>query len=179
MKRDFDFVRELVEEFFKQKHIQKRFKHIEDNKITGWEIWFQIEFSVFIDSHILVSQWDREFPYSIDRRSARHRKNMLIDFVIRKKHAALDQYIALEIKQNLSVSSCIRGMMEDICKVWLVKSSEDDLRSMWCLGIHPTIDDDELFIQIDDYANEFGIALPKSCIMSQNIKGTNLSFTLL
>ncbi|MBF4249410.1 hypothetical protein EA004_31295, partial [Vibrio anguillarum] len=72
---------------------------------------------------------------------------------IRKKHAALDQYIALEIKQNLSVSSCIRGMMEDVCKVWLVKNSEDDLRSMWCLGIHPTIDDDELFIQIDDYAN--------------------------
>ena len=179
MKRDFEFIRELIGEFFDQKHIRNRLKHIEDNVITGWEIWLQIEFSVFIDSHFYVSQWDREFPYSIDRRSARHRKNMLIDFIIRKKHAALEQYIALEIKQNLNVSACIRGMMEDVCKIWLVKRSEDDLRSMWCLGVHPTVEENVLFTQIESYAEEFGIALPKNCIMTSNIKGTNFSYTLL
>jgi len=178
MKRDFEFIRDLVDQFFSKKHIRDRLKHIEYNEVTGWEIWFQIEFSVFIDSHIEIAQWWREYPYSIDRRSARHRKNMIIDFVFRKKHSALDQFIALEIKQNKVMSSCIRGMMEDVCKVWLVRNSENDLRSMWCLGVHASSTDDEAYACIDKYADEFGVALANSIRISNEIKGTGLSYTI-
>jgi len=103
---------------------------------------------------------------------------MLIDFVLRKKRTSLDQFIALEIKQNLNVASCIRGMMKDACKVWLVRSSEDDLRSVWSLGIHPTIDRASLDDCIKNYALEFDVELAKNCITSHKIQGTNLSYTL-
>lgn len=178
MKQDFKFITELADQFFSRKHIRDRLKHIEYNEITGWEIWFQIEFSVFIDSHFEVAEWWREYPYSIDRRSARHRKNMIIDFVFRKKRAALDQYIALEIKQNQVMSSCIRGMVEDVCKVWLVRNSENDLRSMWCLGIHTSASKEETYMCIEKYADEFGVELPASVRLTNEIKGTGLSYTI-
>ncbi|MEZ9441922.1 hypothetical protein AB4516_22355 [Vibrio sp. 10N.222.54.F12] len=179
-RRDFEFVLDLVNSFFGQKHIQKRFQVIEDKPITGWEIWFQVEFSVFLEDQLehSLAFWDREFQYSIDRRRARHREYMAIDFVFRKKRAALEQYIALEVKQNTSVKSCIRGMMEDTCKVALVKSSHDDLRSMWTLGIHPVIETSELNEVIDEYADYFEVTLNKNCIESQPIKGTDFSYTL-
>ena len=178
MKRDFEFVSLLLEQFFKQSHIQKRLKLIEYRGITGWEIWLQVELSVFLEGHIEVAEWDREFKYSVDRRSARHREHMAIDFVIRRKRATLEQYIALEIKQNLNVSSCIRGMMEDTCKVSLVKGSEDDLRSMWTLGIHPLTDKDELMEVINDYAEKYDVGLLQNCITSTQIKKTKLAYTV-
>ncbi|WP_264403229.1 hypothetical protein [Vibrio owensii] len=178
MKQDFEFISELADQFFSQKHIRERLKHIEYNEITGWEIWLQIEFSVFIDSHLELAEWWREYPYSIDRRSARHRKNMIIDFVLRKKRAALEQYIALEIKQNQVMSSCIRGMVEDVCKVWLVRNSENDLRSMWCLGVHTSATEEETHVCIDKYADEFGVELPVNVRSTKEIKGTGLSYTI-
>ena len=178
MKRDFEFIRDLADEFFSKKNIRDRLKHIEYNQVTGWEIWLQIEFSVFIDSHIEVVEWQREYSYSIDRRSAHYRKNMIIDFILRKKHAALEQYIALEIKQNQVMSSCIRGMMEDVCKVWLIRNSENDLRSMWCLGVHASMSKKEAYACIDKYAEKFGVDLAGSIRISNEIKGTGLSYTI-
>jgi len=178
LKRDFEFVSLLLEQFFKQSHIQKRLKLIQFREITGWEIWIQVEFSVFLEGHVEVAEWDREFKYSVDRRSARHRKHIAIDFVIRRKRSALEQYIALEIKQNLNVSSCIRGMMEDTCKVSLVKGSEYDLRSMWTLGIHPLTDKDELMDVINDYAEQYDVGLLKSCITTTSIKKTKFAYTV-
>lgn len=116
-KRDFDFIATLIAEFFQQKHIKKRLKLIKSKPITGWEIWLQVEFSVFLDAQLDVAYWKREFQYSIDKRKARHRDFMAIDFIIRKKGATREQYIALEIKQNSSVKSCIRGIMKDTHKV--------------------------------------------------------------
>lgn len=178
MKRDFEFISLLLEQFFKQSHIQKRLELIEYREITGWEIWLQIELSIFLEGHIEVAEWDREFKYSIDKRSARHREHMAIDFVIRRKRAALEQYIALEIKQNLNMSSCIRGMMEDTCKVSLVKGSENDLRSMWTIGIHPMTAQDELMDVINDYAEKYNVELLQNCITSTPIKRTKLAYTV-
>ncbi|TQO72015.1 hypothetical protein FLM06_19065 [Vibrio cholerae] len=75
MKRDLEFINESVEQFFGQKHIRERLNHIELNKITGWEIWLQIEFSVFIDSHIDVAEWCREYPYAALLRNSESTKN--------------------------------------------------------------------------------------------------------
>jgi len=178
LKRDFEFVSLLLEQFFTLPHINERLKLIESKKITGWEIWLQVEFSVFIEAHVEVAFWEREFQYSIDRRSARHRQHMAIDFVFRKKHSALEQYIALEVKQNSSVKSCIRGMMEDTCKVSLVKGSENDLRSMWTLGIHPFVDGDELLDIINGYAEQYNVGLLQNCIATKPIKETKLAYTV-
>ena len=178
MKRDFGFVCTLFEQFFQQAHVQNRLEFIGFREVTGWEIWLQIEFSAFIHEHVDIATWEREFLYSIDRRSARHRKHMAIDFIIRKKFATKDQYIALEIKQNSNVKSCIRGMMEDTYKVSLVKGSVDDLRSMWTIGIHPFVEKEELFEIVDFYAEQFGVRPFKDCISTQPINTTKLSYTI-
>ncbi|MFU1554076.1 hypothetical protein ACM3N8_10035 [Aeromonas sp. A04] len=178
IKRDFDFIAILVAEFFQQKHITKRLELIKSKTITGWEVWLQIEFSVFLEAHLEVAYWEREFQYSIDRRKARHREHMAIDFIIRKKNAVRGQYIALEIKQNSSVKSCIRGMMEDTHKVALVKGSHDNLRSMWTLGIHPNIDEGMLKDIVYQYAECLNVRLISSCVVTQPIGMTKLAYTL-
>ncbi len=177
-KRDFEFISSLFGYFFQQPHIQKRLKLIEYRDITGWEIWLQVEFSIFLEEHIDVAEWEREFPYGIDRRSARHREYMLIDFIIRKKNALKDQYIAVEIKQNSNVSSCIRGMMEDTRKVLLVKGSENDLRTMWTLGVHPYVEENKLKEVINNYADKYDVELSESCIRSMPIENTKFAYTL-
>ncbi|WP_415894947.1 hypothetical protein ACMXYQ_12755 [Neptuniibacter sp. PT34_22] len=178
IKKDFEFVTKLAEDFFAQKHIQKRLRLIEKNNITGWEIWLQIEFSVFIDGHIDIGEWYREYPYSIDRRSARNRSHMAIDFIFRKKRTSLDRFIALEFKQHINVKACIRGMMEDTCKVSLVKISEDDLRSMWSLGIHSNVESQTLSTVIENYAEQYNVGLEPDCIFSKPIRKTNLAYTV-
>lgn len=177
-KRDFDFIANLVAEFFQQKHIKMRLQLIESRLITGWEIWLQVEFSVFLEAHLEVAYWGREFQYSIDRRKAPHREYIAIDFVIRKRNAVRGQYIALEIKQNSSVKSCVRCMMEDTHKVALVKESHDDLRSMWTLGIHPKIDEVMLKDIVYEYAEFFKISLISGCVITQPIGMTKLAYTL-
>lgn len=103
---------------------------------------------------------------------------MAIDFIIRKKGATREQYIALEIKQNSSVKSCIRDMMKDTHKVALVKGSQDDLRSMWTLGIHPNIDEDTLLNIVYEYADFFNVGLISGCVVTQPIGMTNLAYTI-
>jgi len=179
-KRDFNFVALLLERFFKQVHIQKRLAFIESEEITSWEIWFQVEFSIFLESQkeSNIAWWDREYQYGIDKRKARERTHMAIDFIFRKRHSTLDQYIALEVKQNSSLKSCIRGMMEDTRKVSLVKSSHDDLRSMWTLGIHPYHDEKGLKEIVCEYAEFFDVELASNCIITKPIKKTGLAYTL-
>jgi len=69
-------------------------------------------------------------------------------------------------------------MMEDTCKVSLVKGSENDLRSMWTLGIHPFVDGDELLDIINDYAEQYNVGLLQNCIATKPIKETKLAYTV-
>ncbi|HAS6032026.1 hypothetical protein DC365_24480 [Vibrio vulnificus] len=178
MKRDFEFVVSILDGFFAQRDIQDRFALIESKPITGWEIWLQVELGMFLDAHPEIAKWEREFQYSIDKRKARNREYMAIDFVFRKKRSALDQKIALEIKQNAKFRSCIRGMMEDTCKVSMVKGTHDNLRSMWTLGIFPEPEGESIEETIRDYADRFNVALLKSCIKTKPILGTKFMYTL-
>ena len=179
VKKDYEFVVETVDSFFNQSHIRKRMKLIEDNYITGWEIWIQVEFAMFLDKQTSIGGWEREFQYNTDHRKKNSGSHMAIDFIFRKTNSKLDRFIALEIKQNLNVSSCIRGMMEDIGKISLVKSSEDDIRSMWNLGIHSFIDIDELKNTINNYAEKYQVDLADNHFYTQKIKTTNLAFTII
>ncbi|WP_202800837.1 hypothetical protein [Moritella dasanensis] len=114
----------------------------------------------------------------MDKRSSKNKQYMAIDFLIRKKRAKLNQYIALEIKQNKSAASCIRGMMEDVCKISLVRGAEDDIRSMWSLGIHHALSETELKNAVIDYADDYNVDLAPNCIMTKEIKDTRFAFTI-
>jgi hypothetical protein len=143
-KRDFDFTVKLFDNFFKRKKIQKKFKkftklkELHDIEITGWETWWQVEFALYLlNKDDTVSWWEREWRYPIDKRVSSKRKNeMSIDFLVRQKHAKVGQYIALELKQDINAKTCIKGMLEDIDKVYSMKQSASDIRSYWNIGIY-------------------------------------------
>ncbi len=178
VKNDFQFIKELAVDFFGQQHIVERLKLIESNKLTGWEIWLQVEFAMFLETQLLVDEWIREFQYSMDRRISKSKKFMAIDFLIRKKNTRLGHYIALEIKQNLSAASCIAGMMKDVCKISQVKGSEDDIRSMWSLGIHPFLPQVQLETLVNECAESYDVELASGCISTNRIGKTKFAFTV-
>ena len=137
-KRDFDFTVKLFDNFFKKKKIQKKFKkftelkNLHDIEITGWETWWQIEFSLYLfyllDKGDTVSWWEREWRYPIDKRvSSKRKSEMSIDFLVRQKHAKVGQYIALELKQDIDAKICINGMLADIDKVYSMRQSASDI----------------------------------------------------
>ncbi|WP_051867653.1 hypothetical protein [Vibrio sp. ER1A] len=103
---------------------------------------------------------------------------MAIDFAFRRKRTAKDRYIALELKQNLNTTQCIHNMFKDVEKVWNMKSTEDDIRSMWCLGLHPTSNEATVNRLISKYADQFECELSDDCIYYQGIEDTDWGFTL-
>ncbi|MCG9702691.1 hypothetical protein L1D19_21730 [Vibrio natriegens] len=179
MDTDFQFTLQLLQRFFKQPKIQHRLQLITEHDITGWEIWLQVELACFINDHEDISEWYRECQYSVDKRLAKTRQHMAIDFAFRRKRTKKDRYIALEIKQNLNVTQCIHNMVKDIEKVWWMRSSEDDIRSMWCLGVHPTSNDASLKQVVNKYAQQYEFELDEQCIHYQDIDGTKWRFTLI
>ena len=135
MQKDFDYISELIHEFFSKAYIIERFKIIHENDITGWEVWFQIEFSNFLALHKSEPEWGREIKLEFDRRSEKIRSYFRPDFIIRKKGWKIDTYAVLEVKQDKSIVSCIKKMQVDIEKVSKMRSSEIAMRSFWSLGI--------------------------------------------
>ena len=137
MKNDFDFIVSLMDGFVKQTSIQQRLNTIEEHTITGWEIWFQIEFASYLSKSFEVAEWYREEEFSIDKRKNKNENKMAMDFLVRKKKFSKNTFIALELKQNSSIETCITNMFKDVKKVLNMKKSEDYLRSYWNIGIHP------------------------------------------
>lgn len=70
-------------------------------------------------------------------------------------------------------------MMSDIQKIWKLKQSENDLRSMWCLGIYPTVTNEKINEVIAKQSEAVGVDLPEKFIITKNIPNTSFSFTLL
>lgn len=147
--RDFDPLCTLLHPFFIREDIRQKLNIIDQNNITGWEVWLQIEFS-----SLLVStghEWWREQTLNADLRKNPVRNSLRTDFLLRKKGWTLDSYIALEIKQNNDPTSCVRNMVLDLEKSARIKASEIDLRSFWTLGITRTIERERLEALIDRY----------------------------
>lgn len=167
MKRDFDFVSGLIEEFITQKKVIEKFNIIEDKKITGWEIWFQIEFASFLSNHIMVGDWFRECPIAIDGRKEKIKSKIIVDFLIRKKNYMQEKYIALEIKQNKSIDTCLSKMIEDLIKVKKRKPSSTKLRSFWSIGIHPTDEVSKIEDKIEKKQYEKNFELDKYIVVKQ------------
>jgi len=174
-KRDYDFTVQLFNGFFSQKRIQKRLNIIKDKGITGWEIWWQIEFAAYLSTKDkTVSEWYREWQYPMDKRKSLQNK-MSIDFLIRQKGAKKDMFIALELKQHFYTKSCIRKMLKDTDKVFSICESTSDLRSFWNVGIHleKNMTDREIEEAILNY-----IDTDESYIVTEKIGDTGFYYTI-
>lgn len=176
LQKDFDFIVKIWEEFINRPKIIKRLNIIHEKGITGWEIWLQIEFATFLESHTDVSDWKRELRYNIDGRRNKIKKCMSIDFLVRRKRAKKAQYIAIELKQNLNVNTCIKKMFEDYIKVDSIKGSEDDLRSIWNIGVHP--ENSKVDEIIKRHMLKGDLELSDTRIKTIKIDDTQFSFTI-
>ena len=176
---DFEFLANLFDKFFSQKSIRDRLNLIEGKNITGWEIWLQVELAFFLDVQENVMDWMREVPCSTDRRVEKLKAKGIIDFWLREKNKSTETMIAIELKQAKVAKSCITAMIKDLNKFHSLKPSEQNcIRTFWCVGIHPQVEEDETCIQyIND--NKDGYEFNQNHILSKKIKGTSFSFTIL
>lgn len=150
--RDFDHLSTLFHLFFERDDIRQKLNIIDQHHISGWEVWMQIEFANYLVS--TGHEWWREQTLGSDLRKNPERITMRTDFLLRKKGWTLDSYVALEMKQNLDPTSCVKNMIADLVKTAKIKRSELDLRSFWTLGITPTIDRERLDYLIDKYLDD-------------------------
>lgn len=176
-KKDFEFLSGLATEFFKKRSITKALAVIDECEITGWETWLQIEFAKFFSEHELVFEWSREERYQLDQRSSNGKTACAIDFSIRQKYK--QSWLALELKQKNTVGSCIKSMLRDVVKVNKIKQSHNDIRTLWCLGVHKHADKATVMGQIAKYEVELDLELNRSQILTKRIGRSDYSFTLL
>ncbi|WP_313034723.1 hypothetical protein [Acinetobacter sp.] len=175
LKDDLDFLTKLVNEFFEQEDIVYKLNQFSKNKIRGWEVWLQVEFALFLFNHAEVSEIEREKRYELDKRRSKEKDICSIDFMIRQKYK--QSSIPLEIKQHENASDCIRYMLKDIEKYEKIKGSSTTTgRSLWCLGLHPTVEEDYLSKLINE--NKFR-EIYSELVFSKAIQGTTFSFTLI
>ncbi|MDL0433993.1 hypothetical protein QPM17_22895 [Marinobacter sp. TBZ242] len=95
MSQDFDYLTELTEDFFRQRRVGRSLRIIEESEITGWEVWFQVEFAHFLSQHLTEPEWWREWSLDYDRRMEKGRTFCRPDFIIRKKGWRQESYAAL------------------------------------------------------------------------------------
>lgn len=135
MKQDFNYIAELITDFFNDEHIIGRFVFLEDWEVSGWETWLQIEFAYFLSEHSNTLVWDRETTLLMDGRKEKLKWQCRPDFIIRKKGWKQESYVILEIKQAIKPQDCMNLLWGDLNKISKVKSSEIDARLKCGLAI--------------------------------------------
>lgn len=169
LEKDFEFLKGIFEQFFKQKSIQNKLNEFEQLGITGWEIWLQIELMLFLSKLDEVAEIYREERCFMDKRKEKLKSLCAIDFIIRQKNA--HSFIPLEIKQNERATQCIKNMIRDLEKYAKIRERElPSERELWCLGIHNKVSEDTIKKLIAEYNTNLYISTP--------IKNTNFMFTL-
>ena len=176
---DFRYLSGLVKEFLAKKSLRAAFRVIGERSITGWEVWFQVEFARFLADHPDQPEWYRELRFEFDYRRERSRSYLKPDFVIRKKHAALDRYMALEIKQHAQAGNCVANMVADLSKVGRIRQSQIDLRSYWALGIFRADEDDDPFATIEAKLAEYDLPFYQGLTAVDSIGATGFAYALL
>ncbi|MDO0946110.1 hypothetical protein [Chromohalobacter israelensis] len=178
MQRDFDYIFELVSNFFERRHIQKGLRLINQNDVTGWEIWLQIEFSCFLTEHESEPEWWREKAIEYDYRSEREKYFLKPDFVIRKKGWRTDSYAALEIKQHRESGSCVNNMVKDMVRVAKARRSELDIRSYWAIGVMERESKSEVRRKLEKRIDTTNLELVDSCVEMRVIPNTRHMYLL-
>lgn len=175
---DFDYIAELLEEFFNQRSLRKSFRIIFDGDITGWEIWLQIEFARFLAEHPSTPEWERERAFQFDYRRENVKWFLKPDFILRKKGWAIERYVALEIKQHANLGNCVSNMIDDLAKVAKIRKSEIDLRSYWALGIFRTDPDSDVEEIVASKLQDSGLEYYPSVSSVNKIPRTPYSYVL-
>lgn len=175
---DFDYMQKLVEDFFKRASIKSALQVIASQSITGWEVWFQIEFARFLTEHESEPEWLREYALEYDWRKEKHRSYFKPDFIIRKKGWALDRYIALEMKQHAQIGNCLSNMAADLVKVARIRESQLNVRSIWALGVFPTDEDSNLEEMIQTKLEAIGQSYYSDRVLAARINKTPFSYAL-
>ncbi|HEX7636230.1 MAG TPA: hypothetical protein VF427_13250 [Noviherbaspirillum sp.] len=177
MKHDFEFLTDLVSDFFSRRSVRDTLSTISDFEISGWEKWIQIEFARFCKDHEKISEWGRELRYELDKRISNGKSMCSIDFLIRQKHK--QSPLGIEIKQHSSPNNCIKAMLQDIAKVNRIKYSQDDLRSIWCIGVHSAESPAEVNRLVAYHADSMNIDIDPNLVFSTKIGQTSFSVTVL
>ena len=134
-KKDREFILEVSEEFFAKEDIVRKLNDFYEFQVKGWEIWLQVEYYLFLTNHSKVKKVDREIRCPLDGRKSKTKRSAVLDFMIHQKQKTSS--IPLEIKQDISPTSCLRHMVNDVKKFENIRySGLDTSRSLWCLGIH-------------------------------------------
>ena len=178
MTKDQEYILDIAAKFFKEKEIKKKFQIIQSSNITGWEIWLQIEFAYFLNGFDDQPEWYREFSYEYDRRKEKIKLKLKPDFLIRKKGWKLNEYMALEFKQDVKPVSCLKKMLLDLDKYSKVRKSNDDIRSVWTLGIFYAEDIGSIEDKFSKVLEEHGCYTLADLTIGQ-IDKTNYWFALL
>ena len=135
VKKDRAFSLKISEEYFQQENIIKKLNDFNEFDVKGWEIWLQVEYFLFSKNHSNVKKVDREIRCSLDGRKSKIKRSAVLDFMIREKNKTSG--IPLEIKQNVSPTTCLRYMISDVKKFENIKyTGIDTARPLWCLGVH-------------------------------------------
>ena len=177
---DFEFIKSLMDQFLSQKYISQKLACIaKDSRLSGWEIWMQIEFGMFLDSQKeIIPCWEREVKFELDQRSNAERKSTKIDFLIRRKFARSNKLIALELKQDPDLNQCIDRMMKDAEILFCIKPSQFDIRSVVNVGIHPTKPQNEVFSKISKQEERWNLGIKEGLAATNEIAKTGLSYTI-
>lgn len=175
---DFDYMHDLLEDFFKRPAIRSALRVIADEAITGWEIWFQVEFARFLAEHHSEPEWYRECAAEFDYRREKKRGFFKADFIIRKKHSTLDRWIVIEVKQHIKAGNCIANMVADLAKVGRMRKSELDMRSIWALGIFLTDDEKDITEMIRTKLASAGQSYHEERTTTKRIQRTSFSYAL-
>jgi hypothetical protein len=175
---DFEYLAELLEDFFRQRRVGRALSIIEDQDITGWEVWFQIEFANFLSQHDSLPEWWREWPVELDRRKEKASTFCRPDFIVRKKGWRKESYAALEVKQHPDAGACFSNMMRDITKISKVRVSALDIRSFWVLGIHRRRPKAELRDLILSRFESAGMDPPGADVIIRFIPGSNYAYSM-
>jgi len=167
---------------FNQDDIVKKLKLFnnlknEEDRMRGWEKWWQIEFALYLEQNEDISEWGRECSYECDKRKTDN-DTTAIDFWLRKRNCDTSSYIGLELKQAWSFSKVIREMFRDVDSADLINDSKYDLRSLWNVGVyleniqHETknLSNEEKAKYLKNDNEEY--ELIESCIELFDIKGT-------
>ena len=175
MATDQEFIHSLTQDFFRTKRVRETLSLIADCEISGWEKWLQIELARHCNSRDDVKTWDREVRYSLDQRSAK-RAATAIDFLIHQKHK--HSPLGVELKQVKSPRACIKAMLQDKKKVWNIKWSQDNLRDVWCIGIHDAKDPQHVQAIAEYESKVVKYEYAASSFLSERIGRTAFSFTV-
>ena len=185
-KKDLDFLFNLLVNFVCEDNSNKINSKLSiisknENEITGWETWFQVEFYLYLmEQKQLVKDVVREYPYELDQRTnyakSTNKGFCRVDIEICKKKATSEEkWLPLEIKQNRSARTCFKNLLDDCDKYDAIKSTEKlrgNFRYPFFLGIFKDIEKEKL----DSLIKEFGINPKFSKI--EKIPNTNYTFIL-